>query len=462
MQEKQLFTITDLGGGDGGKGGVVHKVCTEKQAHTVIKVGGAQGSHGVRTSFGQSHNFSQFGCGTFEGTRTHMSEIMLVEPYLLLEEAQRLKFEWGIHNIFDYLTIDQTALCITPYHTIASRLREMSRTHNPKGTVGIGAGEAILDAESHPLTAIFAKDLGQPHLRKKIETIREQKIADLLPLITANHFLPEDIVCAKSNIELLYENDFVDRILERFNTLATSAKIVPSEYLKKHILSRPGTVVVEASHGILTDRYHGFHPHTTKVRTLPQETLRMLEQANYDGEIFKLGVTRGYQIRHGAGPMVTESPELTDTLLPGSHKDENRWQGKVRVGPLDLIALRYAIEVCGGPSFFDGLAISWFDQIQTVGKWDVCTAYRNIDDPLYFSTDGSIKVRRGSGDQQLAYQQKLGERLSQCTPEVYSYDVQGKSQEELIELCSQTLLEKLGVPVRMISFGPTEKDKVCL
>ena len=54
MKEKKVFTITDLGGGDGGKGGVVHKVCAVKKAHTVLKVGGAQGSHGVRTTNGES------------------------------------------------------------------------------------------------------------------------------------------------------------------------------------------------------------------------------------------------------------------------------------------------------------------------------------------------------------------------------------------------------------------------
>ena len=51
---KKVFIVTDLGGGDGGKGGVVHKICTETKAHTVVKVGGAQGSHGVHTIRGEN------------------------------------------------------------------------------------------------------------------------------------------------------------------------------------------------------------------------------------------------------------------------------------------------------------------------------------------------------------------------------------------------------------------------
>lgn len=159
MKKKQLFIITDLGGGDGGKGGVVHKVCSVKKAHTVVKVGGAQGSHGVRTLNGQSFNFSQFGCGTFEGVRTHISDLMVIEPYRLLKEAEQLKYEWAIHNIFDYLTIDENALCVTPYHSIASQLRELDRKDHPKGTIGTGVGETFYDAEIYPELAIRAKDI---------------------------------------------------------------------------------------------------------------------------------------------------------------------------------------------------------------------------------------------------------------------------------------------------------------
>ena len=463
MESKQAFINPDLGGGDGGKGGVVHKECVQKKAHTVVKVGGAQGSHGVRTALGQSHNFSQFGCGTFEGTKTHISEIMLVEPYLLLEEAKELKYRWGIYNIFDYLTIDENALCITPYHTITSRLRELFRKNDPKGTVGIGAGEAVLDSEKYPELAIYTKDLNDPDLRKKISGIRDKKISDLSSILQMNNqFLPEDKQSAQEHIDLLFDKDFVDRILERFTTLAKTAKIVNSDYLKTDILSKSGTVVFESSHGVLTDRYYGFHPHTTKIRTIPQKTLDLLTKHNYDGEIFKIGITRGYQIRHGAGPMVTHSPLMLDSLMPGSSKETNRWQGEPRVGPLDLVSLRYAIEVCGGPQFFSGLAITWFDQIQKNGRWDICDNYTGAENPTFFSSDGRIIVRRTEDNSRLFYQEHLGKELLKCSPVITSYDLSGKSKEEIISLCTTTLKEKLGVPVKMISFGPTEDHKICL
>lgn len=459
---KKLFTVTDLGGGDGGKGGVVHKICDLMHAHTVVKVGGAQGSHGVQTSNGDKFNFSQFGCGTFGGTRTHISRNLVIDPNGILNEGTELQYQHGVRNAFDLLTVDEEALCITPYHGIASRLRELARRDNPKGTIGIGVGEAFYDAELFPALVIRAKDLGRSDLRKMLETVREQKLVALKSIIDGG-FWKSDLPGAERQIGLLDDPGLIDWTLERFQEMHRRVKIVDRDYLKREVLAKDGTVVVESSHGILTDRFAGFHPHTSKLRTLPRFTHDMIRECGYDGQVINLGVTRAYQIRHGAGPMVTESPEMVENLLPGSNKDENRFQGKVRVGPLDFVALRYAIEVCGGPSAFDGLAISWFDQIRVNQSWKVCGSYVGADNQTFFTPSGAIRVRRGEDDEQLAYQERLGNLLRQCKPVVTEHSVPVElSQKECVALCDGVLREKLGLPVKMMSFGATEREKVCL
>jgi adenylosuccinate synthase len=462
--DKQLFIVTDLGGGDGGKGGVVHKLCSRHDIHTVVKVGGAQGSHGVSTSRGENFSFSHFGCGTFDGCRTHISKKMVVDPNALVYEGELLKYQQGIRNIFDLMTIDEDALCVTPFHRITSRLRELSRKGNPKGTIGVGVGEAVFDAECFPDLAITVKDIAKPHLRDKLEALRVQKIADLTEIIArVDEFWRNDQETARDLIEVLQNPNAVDATFDCWRQMNAFVKTVPTDYLGNEILSRDGSVVVETSHGILTDRYYGFHPHTTKLRTVPDVTLTMLEEAGYRGEIIKLGVTRAYQIRHGAGPMVTEAPELLDSLLPGSNKEENRWQGKVRVGPLDMVALRYAINVCGGSQAFDALAVTWFDQINVFGHWPVCNKYTGAHDQTYFTSDGEIKIHRGIGESQLRHQEELGLHLRGCKPIVTNYPLSSSGeQKELVDLCAEVFKEKLSLPVRMISFGPTENDKVCL
>ncbi len=467
MKEKKIFTVTDLGGGDGGKGGVVHKISSHYGAHTVLKVGGAQGSHGVRTSSGQSFNFSQFGCGTFEGARTHVTNLFVVEPYRFLKEGNELIYDRGIRDAFDRITIDEDVLCVTPYHTFATRLKELARKGNPRGTIGVGVGTAFEDSILYPDLAIRA-GLIEHTAAAVLDCVRLMKLKELAPIIeNVGDLLPEDQETARKLIEMFQDQDLVATAWKTFREMISKSKVVGREYLKKKILGRDGVVVVESSHGILTDRYYGFHPHTSKLRTTLQPTLDLLSECEYEGEVKKIGVTRAYQIRHGAGPMVTESSELLGELLPGSHKDENRWQGKVRVGALDLVALRYSIGVCGGPTTFDGLAITWFDQVRQAGNWYVCDKYRPPENDEgtfpFLRLNGEIAIHRGEDEYQLQYQEKLGRLLNTCKPSVSVYGVgPSKSIEDVSELCSSVLLDKLGVPVRMISFGPTENDKVLL
>jgi adenylosuccinate synthase len=458
---KKVYIVTDLGPGDGGKGGVVHKISHMMCAHTIVKVGGAQGSHGVSTSSGERFAFSQWGCGTFEGVRTHLSPRMVISPEGLLNEADVLRYQYGIHNAFDLLTVDQGALCATPYHGIASRLKEMARGRNSRGTVGTGVGEAYRYSQRYPEQVIRAYDLSRLDLQDLLITVREQIRSDLTTIIQGE-FLPDDREEAKEEIGLLLNDDFLRYIVERFREVSKRAKIVDPEFLGREILSKDGVVIVESSHGILTDHFRGFHPHTSAIRTLPCFTHAMLKEAGYDGQVVNIGVTRAYQIRHGAGPMPTADSTMTKSLLPGSHKEVNRYQGEVRVGPLDLVLLRYAIEVCGGLTAFDGLAVTWFDQIQADRAWQICDRYRDADDRTYFSPSGAIKVRCGTNDEQLAHQEGLGQRLQHCLPEISTIEIPPETERgQLFELCARVLGEKLGVPVRMVSFGPTERDKTC-
>lgn len=458
--EKKTYIVTDLGPGDGGKGGVVHKISHMMRAHTIVKVGGAQGSHGVCTAAGERFAFSQFGCGTFEGVRTHLTSNIVICPEGILNEGAALRYQWGIHNVLDLLTVDRSALCATAYHGIASRLKEMARGDNPRGTTGAGMGSAYRDAQQFPELAIYAHDLSAPCLRDKVAAVRDHYIRELGEIIQGE-FLPSDQNVARDEIALLYDENFLTHVVERFREVAKRVNIVDLEYLAREILSQDGVVVVESSHGILTDRFHGFHPHTSAIRTLPCFTHAMLEKAHYDGKVVNIGVTRAYQIRHGAGPMPTADSAMTERLLPGSNKDENRYQGRVRVGPLDLVLLRYALEVCGGPTSFDGLAITWFDQIQTNGSWQWCECYRNADNRTFFSPSGGINVRRGSDEAQLVHQEALGAQLHRCIPELMNREIpRSADRDQLFSLCANVLEERLGVPVRMVSFGPTERDKV--
>lgn len=459
MANKKLFIAADLGPGDGGKGGVVHALSLQANAHTIVKVGGAQGSHGVRNSRGESFAFSQFGCGTLEGIPTFVSRNFVVGPYQLLNEADELRREHGIADAFDRLTIDGRSLCATPVHRCVSQLRELARKGKPKGTVGTGMGEAVADAEENPELAVYAADLGAPGLRDKLEALRRFKLRQIAEILEGD-FLEADRPTAFARIAELRDEGITDWTLSRFTELSRLAKIVPDDYFAREVLGRDGRVVIESSHGVLTDRFYGFYPHTSRLRTLPSRTREMLAEEGYNGEVSTIGVFRAYGIRHGAGPFVAEDPSMLERLLPGSSKDENRFQGKVRVGALDLVALRYAIDVCGGPEAFGGLAVTWFDQILANGSWPVCESYQAADDPDFFTSDRQILVRRGEDDAQLERQRVLGERLRACRPNVSTVTLpEFPDSEAPARFCADRVSQALGVPVRMVSVGPTEDHK---
>lgn len=457
----KIYIVTDLGPGDGGKGGVVHKIATMKNAHTIVKVGGAQGSHGVCTSAGEHFAFSQWGCGTFEGISTHISSRLVVSPEGILNEANILRYQHCIYDPFSLLTIDQNALCATDYHGIASRLKELSLGKNSRGTIGTGIGEAYRYSQKFPDLSIYARDLSRRDLRDLIAAVRSQIVIDLESIIQGE-FLPDDKLMVEKEIDLLNDDGFLNYVVNRFKEVSNKAKIVTPDFFEQEILGRNGVVVVESSHGVLTDHYQGFHPHTSAIRTLPCFTHEMLRSAGYDSEIVNIGVSRAYQIRHGAGPMPTADAVMAKDILPGSHKAENRYQGKVRFGPLDLNLLRYSIACCGGPTAFDGLAITWFDQIKTNGEWHVCHSYRDTSDSKFFTDSGGLRVRLGEDEYQLQYQGVLGQHLLRCIPDITTYEIpQNSTHDDMYSLCKDVLEGSLNVDVRMVSFGPTERDKLC-
>ncbi len=460
MAEKKAYTVTDLGGGDGGKGGVVHKLCSLRKPHTVIKVGGAQGHHGVTTSRGEQFAFSQFGCGTFDGARTFVTDRFVVSPLGFLNEAKELRYEHGIYDPLSLIAVDENALVTTPFHGIASRLKELARKENPKGTVGVGVGEAFLDAELFPELAIRAGDLKRPGIREKLRQAYAQKLCDLA-LVLETDYLADDVDAVQKQMDLMRTDGFLDWTVQVFEEFGKSVRIVDHDYLRREVLSRDGVIVVESSHGILTDRFNGFHPHTTRLRTLPEITSwSLLRENGWDGDVVQLGVTRSYQIRHGAGPLVVDDEKMAETLLPEEVGKPDRYRGKVRVGPLDFVALRYAKEVSGGEGTFDAVAMTWFDTTLRSGAWDVCHRYEGDLDPTYFTKEGEIIARYGEDDKQLWHQEGLTKALMSARPVITRHTIPGGSKEGAIALAKELVAENLGIPLRMLAFGPTEQDKV--
>lgn len=434
---EEIYVVTDLGPGDGGKGGIVHALSQKYDADIIIKRGGAQGSHGVRTSSGESFNFSQWGCGTLEGIPTFLSEEMIISPVGLRNESEALK-RLGIYNPFELLTCDPWCIVATPFHQIASQLEELLRGDNPRGTVGTGVGQAYrlsktLGKEATiRATELSHKKVVRAKLKNQLEFYRE-KYAN----ITKDSGMPCDAKLIAENLCLLHDDGYIDYCADLFENIGTKL------YLKQlgDVIKNNRTAIVECSHGVLTDSVTGLYPHVSAIRTLPRFAEKMLRIAGYDGPIINYAVHRAYEIRHGAGPMPTYDADFTARMLPGSHKEENRWQGIVRAGALDLNLLSYAL-AASSETKFDGLCLTWFDQILANDRiWPICTSYKNAKENYETYTDF----------------------FDRAEPNIIKHSVKLKlspTSYSLFEYVENILGTYIDVPLETLSTGPTELDKI--
>lgn len=413
--------VTDLGFGDSGKGTVTDALVRRLGAGLVVRHnGGAQAGHNVVLEDGRNHTFSQLGAGSFvQGVRTHLSRYMVIHPGGLLEEAKLLESK-KVENVLSRLTIDPRAKVITPFHQAANRLREVLRGEARHGSCGLGVGETMHHWIEHPEEAVTAWDLFHPeHLQSKLCRVQQRYWQEF----------------AGSRTELMRDPLGVTEmgILESAHAgivfMNRARQLAP---LVRELQPPEGTVIFEGAQGVLLDEWRGFHPHTTWSTCTFDNALELLRE--WGGEPYRLGVVRSYATRHGAGPFPTEDRDLT---LPEPHNCWGPWQEGFRLGWLDSVLLKYAVEVCGG---VDGLALTHLDCLKP--GWKLCTGYQGLNrlEPGPFMD--------------LDYQEELSRKLMTARP-VY------REITDEAQLCA-ALETVADAQVVLKSYGPTPSDKQLL
>ena len=428
--------VVDLGFGDAGKGTIVDFLARASRAHTVVRFnGGPQAGHNVVTPDGRHHTFAQFGSGTFvHGVRTLLSRFMLVEPYALLNEAAHLA-EVGVDDALDRLAIDERCVVITPAHQAANRLRELARGAAAHGTCGLGIGETMADALASREHLLRAGELRDGKLvREKLVAASRQKLAECEQAIDAMRSAPQAAACAAT----LRDPTWIDAALENYAAVAEHAAIVSAGQANA-ALSGQGTVIFEGAQGVLLDENFGFHPHTTWSTTTAANADALLDESRFAGLRRRIGVLRTYATRHGTGPLVTEETTLR-AALPEAHNRDDGWQGAFRIGPLDLVATRYALAVCPAGE----LAVTHLDRLPALPR-RVCVAYE--DAGVRFE---SLDVLPSDDPAERA---RFTARMRDVRP-VYSDVVTATWEEFVTRVEAET-----GVPVTLTSFGPTPDQK---
>jgi adenylosuccinate synthase len=444
----RAYIVVDLGFGDCGKGLLTDFLARHLGAGVVVRYnGGAQAGHNVIAPDKRHHTFSQFGSGTFvPGVKTYLSKHVVIHPGALLVEGDILK-RMGVRDVFSRIRLSDQALIITPFHQAANHIREIARGENRHGSCGVGVGEAVEDARLNFADCIVAGDLSNlPKLRRKLRSLREFKREQLAGLCKDKS--PGEALA--SEWAIFEREDMIDSWISAIARVGELGLVVSDSVLQRW-LNQAETVIFEGAQGVLLDENAGFHPFTTWSRCTATNAYDLVQELASDSQVFQIGVMRSYAVRHGPGPLPTETDDLT--AIVSEHNHYNEWQGAVRYGWFDAVLARYALDVAGR---VDSLVVSHLDILSHQKRWIYCPGYKA---PLDFDktfvgsaiSEGVLSSFHLPLFLPLEQREKFTQALSKVTPVLESCDT---GDGEVI----QKIESLLGQSIGMISRGPSAKD----
>jgi adenylosuccinate synthase len=363
--------VVGLAFGDEGKGATCDYLTRQHRSQLTVRFnGGAQAGHNVVCDDGRHHCFAQWGSGTFAGARTYLSPYMLVNPIAALSEAKHLE-SVGIQDPLSLLYVDRSAVVTTPFHVAANRLRELARakTNSHHGSCGMGIGETMADVMEGK-TPVRIEHLENPHvLRSRLGEIRARKVSETRDSVSLLD--PNDPRVARE-LDMFTSEDVLDETMLAYEAFCSGTHTVDRSYLLAAL--RATHVVFEGAQGVLLDQNRGYlPPHVTWSDCTFSNALDLLSGSG--SNVCRIGVTRTFFTRHGAGPFRTEGPpELQRVLASDDHNGYDAFQHDFRVGHLDGHLLLQAIGILGG---LDGLSITHLDKFPISAEvcWDFASQY---------------------------------------------------------------------------------------
>ena len=412
--------------GDEGKGKVVDWLA--ERADVVVRFqGGHNAGHTLQVA-NETYKLSLLPSGVVRGTLSIIGNGVVVDPWALLEEMDRLRGQ-GIAVSPETLRLAESATLILPFYGRVDRLREKRRGKGAIGTTGRGIGVAYEDKAGR--RAIRVADLyDDAGLREKIGHLLEHHNA-LLRGWGAEEIAPDELIAGLEEVRGPLA-PYVDCVWERLDGLRRSGK----------------RLLFEGAQGILLDVDHGTYPFVTSSNTVAAAAA--VGSGMGPGAVgYVLGIAKAYTTRVGGGPFPTE---LTDRI--GAHLAERgREFGTVtgrprRCGWFDAAAVRQAVRLSG----MDGIALTKLDVLDGLESLEVCTGYR---------IGGRMLSRLPASQADQAAVEPVYEQL-----EGWSESTAGATGWAQLPATAvkyvRRVEELIGCPVAMLSTGPDREDTIAM
>ncbi|MBQ2545128.1 MAG: adenylosuccinate synthase [Clostridia bacterium] len=417
--------VVGINWGDEGKGRMVD-LLAENYDVVVRYQGGGNAGHTVVNERGR-FALHLLPSGVFrEGVMNILGNGVALDPENLLTEIRTLA-KAGVAVTPDNLAVSERASLLLPWHRRLDELEEKRLADRQYGSTKQGIAPFYADKAAKK--TVLAGELFHPEeLREHLAELLDWKNLTLTGVYGAEPVTADEIG--------RWVRDFCEP-LKPF--VRDTGRIL------REAAANGKSILFEAQLGALRDIDYGIVPYTTSSNTLAAyapigaglPTLKIDEV---------VGVVKAYSTCVGEGPFVCELFGAEADRLREAGAEYGAKTGRPRrVGPLDLVATRYGVEMQGATA----LALTKLDVLSDLDEIPVCVGYEiggQVTDRFPFPTE-------------LAGAKPVFE-----TVPGWGCDLSGARKWEELPAAARayvTMLEEaVGCPVTYISVGPERESLV--
>ena len=419
-----LDLLLGLQWGDEGKGKIVDAITSNYDIIARFQ-GGPNAGHTIEFD-GHKHVLHTIPSGIFNDNSINIiGNGVVIDPGIFLKEINGLnKFNLDLNkNLF----ISKRAHIILPTHKIIDASSEASKGKKKIGSTLKGIGPTYMDKTGR--NGIRIGDIIDDSWQIKYNNLKEkhlklisnfnQKVELSLDQLEAEFF--EGIECIKS------------------------FKLIESENYLNNAIIEGKKILAEGAQGSLLDIDFGTYPYVTSSNTTSAGACSGLGVPPNKIKNIR-GIFKAYTTRVGSGPFPTELFDSIGKKIREVGHEFGATTGRDRrCGWLDLVALKYSIQINGVTE----LNIMKSDVLSSIGKLLVCTSYTIDGEQVdFFPYDITSK------DITPNYIEFKGWDMD--ITEVKNED---ELPDELIDYIDY-IESFVDVPIKLISVGPDRKQTI--
>ncbi|MFD2892852.1 adenylosuccinate synthase [Flavobacterium chuncheonense] len=410
--------------GDEGKGKIVD-VLTSKYDIIARFQGGPNAGHTLEFD-GIKHVLRTIPSGIFHKTAINIiGNGVVIDPVVFQKEIEGLeKFNMDIQS---KLLISRKAHLILPTHRLLDAASEASKGKAKIGSTLKGIGPTYMDKTGR--NGLRVGDIELEDFKERYRSLADK----------------HEAMIAFYDVNLQYNlQEMEEEFFTSIEELKKLTFIDSEEYLNK-ALKEGKSILAEGAQGSLLDVDFGTYPFVTSSNTTAAGACTGLGIApNKVKEVF--GIFKAYTTRVGSGPFPTELFDEVGSTMAKVGNEFGSVTGRARrCGWLDLVALKYAVQVNGVTELYmmKGDVLSGFETL------NVCTGYKYKGEEIQHLP---YNIEPENVEPILTQMKGWQADLTGMT----TYEELPTELKEYIEFIEK----EVEVPIKVISVGPDRKQTI--